>query len=150
MLSDRCPVLIQPTVWPQYTNVTDTVCNVGVLWPNGWLDQYQTWHARRPRPWPYCVRWGSSFPSLKGACTCSHLPIFGPYLLWPNGWMDSDALGIGLGSGNFVLDCDPAPLLKSGAEPSIFGPSLLLANGWMDQDGTWHGGGPLSRPHCAR
>jgi len=26
----------------------------------------------------------------------------------------------------------------------------LWPNGWMDQDGTWHGGGPSSRPHCAR
>jgi len=26
----------------------------------------------------------------------------------------------------------------------------LWPNGWMDQDGTWHGGGPWSRPHCAR
>jgi len=32
----------------------------------------------------------------------------------------------------------------------IFGPCLLWPNGWMDQDGTWHGGGPWSRPHSAR
>jgi len=32
------------------------VCNVGVLWPNGWTDQDETWHAGRPRPWPHCVR----------------------------------------------------------------------------------------------
>ena len=25
----------------------------------------------------------------------------------------------------------------------------MWPNGWMDQDGTWHGGGPWSRPHCA-
>jgi len=29
------------------------VCNVGVLWPNGWTDQDETWHAGRPRPWPH-------------------------------------------------------------------------------------------------
>jgi len=34
------------------------VCNVGVLWSNGWTDQGVTWHACRPRPWPHCVRWG--------------------------------------------------------------------------------------------
>ena len=39
MLSDRCPV-----------------CNVGVLWPNSWMDQDET------RPRPHCVRWGLSFP----------------------------------------------------------------------------------------
>jgi len=26
------------------------VSNVGVLWPNGWTDQDETWHAGRPRP----------------------------------------------------------------------------------------------------
>jgi len=41
MLSDRCL-----SVCP--------VCNVGVLWPNGWMHQDQTLHAGRPRPWPHC------------------------------------------------------------------------------------------------
>jgi len=27
---------------------------------------------------------------------------------------------------------------------------LLSPNGWVNQDGTWHGGGPWSKPHCAR
>jgi len=57
------------------------VCNVGVLWPNGWTDQDETWHAGRPRPWPHCVRWGPSCPSPKRHSP----PIFGPYLLRPNG-----------------------------------------------------------------
>jgi len=34
--------------------------------------------------------------------------------------------------------------------PAIFGPCLLCPNGSMDQDGTWHGGGPRSRPRCTR
>ena len=42
------------------------------------------------------------------------------------------------------------PLPQKGAEPPIFGPCLLWQNGRMDQDGTWHGGGPWSRPHCIR
>ena len=42
------------------------VCNVGVLWPTGWMDEDETWHAGRPRPWPHCVRWGTSSPSTKG------------------------------------------------------------------------------------
>jgi len=33
---------------------------VDVLWPNGWTDQDETWHAGRPRPWPHCIRWGAS------------------------------------------------------------------------------------------
>ena len=42
-----CPVLSSP-VCP--------VCNVGVLWPNGWMDQDKIWHAGRPRALPHCVR----------------------------------------------------------------------------------------------
>jgi len=59
---------------------------------------------------------------------------------------------VGLGTGDFVLNEDPAALPKKGAEPPppIFGPCLLWPNGWMDQEGTLHGDGPRSRPHCAR
>jgi len=43
-------------------------------------------------------------------------------------------------------------LPKKGTEPpsQIFGPCLLWPNGWINQDGTWQGGGPWFRPHCAR
>ena len=52
---------------------------------------------------------------------------------------------------HIVLDGDQLPSPKKGAEPPppIFG-FLLSPNGWMNQDGTWHGGGPWSKPHCAR
>jgi len=36
------------------------VCDVRALWPNGWTDQDETWHAGRSRPRPYYVRWGPS------------------------------------------------------------------------------------------
>ena len=49
-----------------------------------------------------------------------------------------------------MLHGDPASPPQNGRSPPIFGPCLLWPNGWMDQDGTWHGGGPRSRPHCAR
>jgi len=62
------------------------LCDVRALWPNGWTDQDETWHAGRPRPSPHCVRWGPSSPPLKG----NNPPIFGPYLLRPNGCMDQD------------------------------------------------------------
>jgi len=92
-----------------------SVCNVGALWPNGWTDQDETWHAGRPRPWSHWVRWGPRSPSPKGG----RLQIFGPCLLWPNGCMDQD------GTWHWgrprprrlVLDGDPAPLPKKGAEP---------------------------------
>jgi len=32
------------------TIVCPVVCNVGVLWPNSWMHQDETWH--RGRPWP--------------------------------------------------------------------------------------------------
>jgi len=51
------------------------------------MDQDETWHAGRPRPWPHGFRWKRSSPSSKGGGA----PNFGPYLLWPNGWMDQDA-----------------------------------------------------------
>jgi len=50
------------------------ICDVGVLWPNAWTDQDETWHASRPRPWPHCVRWGPSSPPQKG----SRAPNFWP------------------------------------------------------------------------
>jgi len=76
MLSDRCLSCL--SVCP--------VCDVGVFWPNGWMDQDEPWHAGRPRPWPRCVRWDPAPLPQKGA----EPPIFDPYLLWINGWMDQD------------------------------------------------------------
>ena len=59
---------------------------------------------------------------------------------------------VGLSPGDFVFDGDaaPPPQKGDGVYSPIFGPCLLWPNGWMDQDGTWHGGRPWSRPHCAR
>jgi len=37
-----------------------SVCNVGVLWPNGWMHQDTTWYGGRPRHRRHCVRWGPS------------------------------------------------------------------------------------------
>jgi len=33
-----------------------SVCDVGILWPNGWLNQDEIWHGGRPRPRPHCGR----------------------------------------------------------------------------------------------
>jgi len=35
MLRDRCPVPVR------------SFCNIGVLWPNGWMDQDATWYEGR-------------------------------------------------------------------------------------------------------
>ena len=45
--------------------VSLSVCDVRALWPNGWTDQDENWHAGRPRPWSHCVRWGPSSSTQK-------------------------------------------------------------------------------------
>jgi len=52
-----------------------------------------------------------------------------------------------LGPGDFVLDGDPLPHPKKGAErrPQIFDSCLLWPNGRMDQDRSWHGDRPQTR-----
>jgi len=35
------------------------------LWPNGWMEQDDTWHGRRPQSRRLYVRWGLSPPSQK-------------------------------------------------------------------------------------
>jgi len=105
-----------------------SVCNVGVLSPNGWMDQDETWRSDRPRPWSHCVGWPPSSPFLKGAQS----PIFGPYLLWPNGWMYQDATWWE-GRPRPKRHCvrwGPTSLPKKGAEPPpIFGTCLFQPNG---------------------
>jgi len=115
-----------------YRTVVLSVCNVGVLWPNGWTDHDETWHAGRPWPWPHIIvlHGDPSPPPLKG-----HSPQFlahiccGQMAAW---------IKIPLGPCDFVLDGNPPPLPKKGAKRShpIFGPCLLWPNGWMEQDGT--------------
>ena len=53
--------------YPDRVSVTLVYCG----WPNGWMDQDETWHGGRPRLQPR-VRWGPSSP--KGAQLC---PFFG-------------------------------------------------------------------------
>jgi len=64
---------LQEWLAPHYGNNVLFACNIGVLWPNGWMDQDAIWYAGRPRPRQHCVRWLSATPT------------FGPCLLLPNG-----------------------------------------------------------------
>ena len=64
MLSDRCPLCL-------------SVCNVGVLRPNGWMDQDETRYGGRPRPRPHTLLDGDPAPLPKGA----QPPNFRPCLL---------------------------------------------------------------------
>jgi len=105
-LSDRCPVC------PVCLSVL-YVCNVGALWPNGWIDQDETWHAGRPRPWPV-LDGDPPLPPKRGTA-----PNFRPICCGQMaGWIKMPlAMQVGLVPGDFVLDGDPDfPLPKKGAE----------------------------------
>jgi len=113
------------------------VCDVGVLWRNGWMDQNETWHGGRPQPY-HNVRWGPSLPQEKRGTA---LPQFSVRVCCgqTTGWIKTP-LGteVGLGPGDIVLDGDPDPPKSGTAAPSaISGPCLLWPNGCMDQDATW-------------
>jgi len=49
---------------------------------------------------------------------------------------------VGIGPGHILLDGEPAPPQKKGAQPPIFGAGLLWPNGCMHQDTTWYTGRP--------
>jgi len=66
MLSDRC-----------LSCLSSPVCDVGVLWPNGWTDQDETWHAGRPRPQPHCVRDEISSSPTERGITAPTFEIYG-------------------------------------------------------------------------
>jgi len=86
-----------------------SVCNVCTLWPNGWTDQDETWHAGRPRPWPLCITWGPSSPSPKGGQS----PQFSAHICCSQmaGWIKMPlGMEVSLSPGDFVLDGNPAPL----------------------------------------
>ena len=87
-----------------------SACDVGVLWPNGWMDQGEIWHAGTPRPWSHCVAWEPSSPSPKGGGAS---PIFGQCCGQMAGWIKMP-LGreVGLSQSDIVLDGDPATPLK--------------------------------------
>jgi len=107
MLSGRCLSVLSRL----------SVCDVGVLWPNGWMDQDETCHAGRPRPWSHCVGWRPSSPSPKGhsPLQCLAHICCGQMA----GWIKMPlGMEVDLSPGDFVLDGEPA-------SPKIFGPCLL-------------------------
>jgi len=105
------------------------VCNVGVLWRNGWMDQDETWLAGTPRPWSYCVACGMdpAPPPTKGQSVVSSFTL------------SVVSLSVDVSQfGHIVLHGEWAQLpLPQRAEPPILGPYLFWPNGWIDQDATW-------------
>ena len=130
-----CPVLSCP------------VCNIGVLWPNGWIDQDETWHGGRPWPRPHWVRWGPSSPH-KG-----HSPRqFSAHVRCGQtaGWIKMPlGMEVGLVSGDIVLDGDPTPSPQKRGHSSlpIFG-QCIVAKRLDNQVATWYRGRPWPRQHC--
>ena len=113
MLSDRCRVCLSVCLSVSVC----LVCNVGVLWPNGWTDQDDTWQAGRPWPWPHCVRWGPCSLSPKG-----HGPQFSAVICCGQmaAWIKMPlGMELGLGPGEFVLDGTPLPPQKGGGAPQF-------------------------------
>jgi len=107
MLSDRCLSCL-------------FVCDVSVLWPNGWMDQDSTWCGGRPRPRPHSVRWGPSFPQ-KGHSThlfSAHV-YCGQTAVWIKMPLGTKA---GFRPGLIVLHGDLAP--SKAHSPPIFGPCI--------------------------
>ena len=70
------------TVRPMLSDRCQSVClYVGILWPNGCIDQDVTWYGGRLRRRPHCVRWGPE----RGTPAPPHFSAVGTCLLWPNG-----------------------------------------------------------------
>jgi len=122
---------IRKTVRPMLSDhcMSCLVCNFGVLWPNGWMDQDETWHAGRPRAWPDCVRWGPSSPPSKG-----HSPRFSAYICCGQmaGWIKMPlGMEVGLDPSNIVLDGEGAPLPKKGHNANF--PSMSIVAKRLDR-----------------
>jgi len=116
-----------------------------LLWPNGWMDQDATWHGGRPRPRRHCARWTPSSPKTGDGPQFSAHVYCGEMAGRIKMRLGTE---VGLGSGNILLDGNPAPPKR--AQPPFSGPCLLWPNGWMNQDTTWYAGRPQPRRHCVR
>jgi len=82
-------------------------CDIGALWPNGWMDQDETPRGGRPRTTPHCVRRRPRSPSPNGGIAA---PNFRPmYCSQTAGWIKKP-LGtvVGLVPGDIVLNGDPS------------------------------------------
>jgi len=91
------------------------VCDVRTLWPNGWTDQDETWHAGRPRPWPHCIRWDPTPPPPKG-----HSPQFSAHICCgQTAACIKMAVGmeVSVGPDDIVLHGDQLPSPKRGRSP---------------------------------
>ena len=107
-----------------YGTVVLFVCDVRVLWPNGWMEQDETWHGGGPQSRPHCARWGPSSLPKRGS-TASQFSA-NVYCCQTAGWikMPLGSTEVGLDPGHIVLDGDPAPP-KRGIAPNFRSMSIL-------------------------
>ena len=109
MLSDRCPVCLSVCLCP-VLSVMLVYCGQTFGWSKMKLGMQ--------------VGLG---PQFSAHICCSQMA----------GWIKTPlGMEVCVSPGYFVLDEDPAPLQKKGAQPpsTIFGQCLSWPNGWMDQD----------------
>jgi len=114
MLSDHCPV-----------------CDVGVLWPNGWMDQDETWHGGRLATLCYMgIQLLRPLPAHKRGTARQFLTTV--HCGQKAGWTKMPhSMEVGLGPGDIVSDGNPAPLPKRGTAPATFRPMSVVAK-WLD------------------
>jgi len=118
------------------------------LWPNGWMDQDDTWHGRRPQTRRLCVRWGLS-PLPKNGGT--PLPNFQPLSIVAKRPHGSRCYFVRRQAPRFTRHCVIWGLSSEGEAGSpIFGQCPLWPYGWMDSDATWYGDRPRPRRLCVR
>jgi len=129
--------------------LSQTVYDIRILWPNGWMDQYETWHGGRPLPRPQCGRWGTSSPEKRTQ------PKFSPHvrcsqtascIKMPYG------TEIGLCPDDIVLDGAQLPLPKGRGHSSPHPNFRPICCGqraeWIKMP--WYRGRPRPRRHCVR
>jgi len=100
------------------------VCDVGIFWPNGWMDQDATWHVVGVNLGQIVLD-GDPAPSPPKRGTAPNFQSI-------NGWMDQDAIWYGdtpwprphcVGWG------PSSPHGKGHSSPPLLGPYLLWPNG---------------------
>jgi len=110
------------------------VCDIGVLWPNGWMDQDETWHAGRPRPRTHCVRWGPAHLPQKGHSPCQPMSVVAKRLVG----LRCHLVRRQNSAQATLFRWGPRSLPKGGgtqhAAPTMA--HVLWPNGCMDQDAT--------------
>jgi len=101
-----------------------------LLWPNGWMDQDETWYAGGSRSRPHCARWGPSSPPQKEG----RVPNFRSISIVAKRLDTSRCHLVHRYASAQATLCEtgtqPPP---KRAQPPIFGPCLLWSNGCVYQ-----------------